>query len=200
MSSSNGTEYYLKSMNGIKVFDDGSGTVIEDDTITVATITCEKINADEFNTDTFNIEVLNTTSINSLTGNLTIDCNLTTTGTTYADTISSKTGATGTIQLIGDVLATKIKPDYIEVLNNISCLNCSADDTLNCITLQADYINISSLGNIKTSTIISPFGSLNVDSDLTTTGTLYTDTISSITAIPLRWQVSINSFKAFLVP
>ena len=53
MSSSNGTEYYLKSMNGIKVFDDGSGTVIEDDTITVATITCEKINADEFNTDTF---------------------------------------------------------------------------------------------------------------------------------------------------
>ena len=87
MSSSNGTEYYLKSMNGIKVFDDGSGTVIEDDTITVATITCEKINADEFNTDTFNIEVLNTTSINSLTGNLTVDCNLTTTGTTYADTI-----------------------------------------------------------------------------------------------------------------
>ena len=193
MSSSNGTEYYLKSMNGIKVFDDGSGTVIEDDTITVATITCEKINADEFNTDTFNLEVLNTTSINSLTGNLTIDCNLTTTGTTYADTISSKTGATGTIQLIGDVLATKLKPDYIEVLNNISCLNCSADDTLNCITLQADYINISSLGNIKTSTIMSPFGSLNVDSDLTTTGTLYTDTISSITGLTPIKTVSLDS-------
>ncbi len=52
MSSSNGTEYYLKSMNGIKVFDDGSGTVIEDDTIVVNTIDCEIINAGEFNTDT----------------------------------------------------------------------------------------------------------------------------------------------------
>ena len=38
MSSSNGTEYYLKSMNGIKSFDDGSGTIIEDDSITIATI------------------------------------------------------------------------------------------------------------------------------------------------------------------
>ena len=129
MSSSNGTEYYLKSMNGIKVFDDGSGTVIEDDTITVKTIDCEVINAGSFTTDTFNIEVLNTTSIKSLTGNITVDCNLTTTGTTYTDTISSKTGATGTIQLIGDVQATKIKSDYVEVLNNISCSNCSADDT-----------------------------------------------------------------------
>ena len=140
MTSSQGTEYYLKSMKGIKVFDDGSGTVIEDDTITVKTIDCQIINADSFFTDNFNLEVLNTTSLLSLTGNLTVDCDLTTTGTTYTDTISSKTGATGTIQLIGDVLATKIKPDYIEVLNNISCLNCSADDTLNCITLQADYL------------------------------------------------------------
>ena len=121
MSSSNGTEYYLKSMNGIKVFDDGSGTVIEDDTITVKTIDCEIINAGYFFTDNINLEVLNTTSLLSLTGNLTVDCDLTTAGTTYTDTISSKTGATGTIQLIGDVLAIKIKPDYIEVLNNISC-------------------------------------------------------------------------------
>ncbi len=29
MTSSQGTEYYLKSMNGIKSFDDGSGTVID---------------------------------------------------------------------------------------------------------------------------------------------------------------------------
>ena len=36
MSNSTGAEYYLKSMNGIKSFDDGSGTVIEDDTITCA--------------------------------------------------------------------------------------------------------------------------------------------------------------------
>ena len=40
MSSSNGTEYYLISMNGIKSFDDGSGTIIEDDSITIATIEC----------------------------------------------------------------------------------------------------------------------------------------------------------------
>ena len=87
MTSSQGTEYYLKSMNGIKVFDDGSGTVIEDDSITVNTIDCAIINTDEFNTDTFNINTLST------------------------NTISSTTGATGTIQLIGDVQATKIKSE-----------------------------------------------------------------------------------------
>ena len=65
MSSSNGTEYYLKSMNGIKVFDDGSGTIIEDDTITVKTIDCETISANSFSTNNFNLEVLNTTSITS---------------------------------------------------------------------------------------------------------------------------------------
>ena len=48
MSSSNGTEYYLKSMNGIKSFDDGSGTVIEDDSITINTIEC----TGNINTDT----------------------------------------------------------------------------------------------------------------------------------------------------
>ena len=46
MTSSNGTEYYLKSMNGIKSFDDGSGTVIEDDVITCATINCQTFSAD----------------------------------------------------------------------------------------------------------------------------------------------------------
>ncbi len=39
MSYTNGNEYIIKSMNGIKTYDDGSGTVIEDDTITVAYIT-----------------------------------------------------------------------------------------------------------------------------------------------------------------
>jgi hypothetical protein len=160
MSSSNGTEYYLKSMNGIKVFDDGSGTVIEDDSITVKTIDCETITTNSFFTDSFNLDVLNTTSITSLTGNLTVNCDLTTTGTTKTNIISSLTGATGTIGLIGDVQATKIKSDYVEVLNNITCLNCSADNTLNCITLDADYVNVSSLGNISTNTIISPSGVL----------------------------------------
>ena len=65
MTSSQGTEYYLKSMNGIKVFDDGSGTVIEDDTITVKTITCENISANELSTTTFSMGILNTTSIQS---------------------------------------------------------------------------------------------------------------------------------------
>ena len=73
MNSSQGTEYYLKSMNGIKAFDDGSGTVIEDDSITVNTIDCEIINTSEFNTDTFNINTLTTNSILSLTGNLSVN-------------------------------------------------------------------------------------------------------------------------------
>jgi hypothetical protein len=174
MSSSNGTEYYLKSMNGIKAFDDGSGTVIEDDTITVKTIDCEMITADSFFTDSFNLELLNTTSILSITGNLTVDCDLTTTGTTYTDTISSQTGATGTIAIIGDLQAIKLKSDYIEVSSNISCLNCSADYTLNCITLQADYVNVSSLGNISANTLISPSGTLTIDGNIGATGSIET--------------------------
>lgn len=174
MTSSQGTEYYLKSMNGIKVFDDGSGTVIEDDTITVKTIDCETITAGSFFTDTFNIEVLNTTSIASLTGNLTVDCDLTTNGIIYTDTISSQAGATGTIAIIGDLQAIKLKSDFVEVANNISCLNCSADYLLNCITLQADYVNVSSLGNISANTLISPSGTLTIDGNIGATGSIET--------------------------
>jgi len=181
MSSSNGTEYYLKSMNGIKAFDDGSGTVIEDDTITVKTIDCEMITADSFFTDSFNLEVLNTTSIFSITGNLTVDCDLTTNGIIYMDTISSQTGATGTIGIIGDLQAIKLKSDFVEVANNISCLNCSADYYLNCITLQADYVNVSSLGNISTNEITSPLGNLTITSGkLTANGGI--DTSGTITS------------------
>ena len=39
MSSSNGTVYYLKSMNEIKSFDDGS-TTIGDDVLIFSTIEC----------------------------------------------------------------------------------------------------------------------------------------------------------------
>jgi len=69
------------------------------------------------------------------------------------------------------VQATKIKSDYVEVLNNITCLNCSADDTLNCITLKADYVDISSLGNISTDTLTSPSGILTVSGDINNSST-----------------------------
>jgi hypothetical protein len=52
-------------MNGIKAFDDGSGTVIEDDSITVKTITCETIDTDTFNATTFSASTLNATTITS---------------------------------------------------------------------------------------------------------------------------------------
>jgi hypothetical protein len=65
MTSSQGTEYYLKSMNGIKVFDDGSGTVIEDDAITVKTITCETIDTGTLNTASFSVDSLYLPTTNS---------------------------------------------------------------------------------------------------------------------------------------
>ena len=90
MSSSNGTEYYLKSMNGIKSFDDGSGTVIEDDSITVANltstnITCETFtNTGTFYTPSFTANTVNTSFIDSALGNLTVSGDITTNGSVYA--------------------------------------------------------------------------------------------------------------------
>ena len=43
MSYTNGNEYIIKSMNGIKTFDDGSGTVIEDGVITTSDMTTSSI-------------------------------------------------------------------------------------------------------------------------------------------------------------
>jgi hypothetical protein len=152
------------------------------------------ITADSFFTDSFNLEVLNTTSIFSITGNLTVDCDLTTNGIIYTDTISSQTGATGTIGIIGDLQAIKLKSDYIEVSNNISCLNCSADYTLNCITLQADYVNVSSLGNISTNAITSPLGNLTITSGkLTANGGI--DTSGTITTYDLTVNNVIKTSK-----
>ena len=64
MTSSQGTEYYLKSMNGIKSFDDGSGTIIEDDSITVANITSSFISCETLeNTGTFYTPALSAYSL-----------------------------------------------------------------------------------------------------------------------------------------
>ena len=43
MSYTNGNEYIIKSMNGIKTYDDGSGTVIENGEITTNTMTTDDI-------------------------------------------------------------------------------------------------------------------------------------------------------------
>ena len=44
MSYTNGNEYIIKSMNGIKTFDDGSGTVIENGEINTSIMTTDEIN------------------------------------------------------------------------------------------------------------------------------------------------------------
>ena len=44
MSYTNGNEYIIKSMNGIKTFDDGSGTVIENGEINTSLMTTNDIN------------------------------------------------------------------------------------------------------------------------------------------------------------
>lgn len=45
MSSSTGSQYYTKSMNGVISFDDGNGTTIEDDAIITSDITCTTLTA-----------------------------------------------------------------------------------------------------------------------------------------------------------
>ena len=90
MTSSQGTEYYLKSMNGIKAFDDGSGTIIEDDAITIATVNatdiyCENFsNTGTFFTTAFSANSIETSSITSALGNLTVNGDITTSATINA--------------------------------------------------------------------------------------------------------------------
>ena len=93
MSSSNGTEYYLKSMNGIKSFDDGSGTVIEDDSITIATIECTG------NTNTKSITAVSM----ECTGDITCDDNITASSITTA-TIGNSVSE---MSITSDIYSTK---------------------------------------------------------------------------------------------
>jgi len=133
MTSSQGTEYYLKSMNGIKSFDDGSGTVIEDDTITVANITsnfisCETIeNTGTFYSMAFSAGTLETSFISSATGNLRIGGDITTNTNISAGSI----GTTGPISA-GSITTT----GSIGTTGSISCgeLKIGAGSTASIIT------------------------------------------------------------------
>ena len=49
MSYTNGNEYIIKSMNGIKTFDDGSGTVIGNGTITTSDMTTSSFTTTDIN-------------------------------------------------------------------------------------------------------------------------------------------------------
>jgi hypothetical protein len=69
MSSSTGSQYYTKSMNGVISFDDGNGTTIEDDAIITGDITCTTLTA----TSNINTSTINTDFINSNT-NTYIQC------------------------------------------------------------------------------------------------------------------------------
>jgi hypothetical protein len=100
-------------MNGIKSFDDGSGTVIEDDTITVANITsnfisCETIeNTGTFYSMAFSAGTLETSFISSAVGNLTIGGDITTNTNISAGSIGT-TGpiSAGSINTTGNIGAT----------------------------------------------------------------------------------------------
>ena len=60
MSSSTGSQYYTKSMNGVISFDDGNGTTIEDDAIITGDITCNTLTAtSNINTSTINTDFIN---------------------------------------------------------------------------------------------------------------------------------------------
>ena len=98
MSSSNGTEYYLKSMNGIKSFDDGSGTVIEDDSITIATIEC---------TGNTNSNSITTTSM-ECTGDITAASMGCTGGISCASITTATIGnSTSELSITSDISSTK---------------------------------------------------------------------------------------------
>ena len=113
MNSSQGTEYYLKSMNGIKAFDDGSGTVIEDDSIIVNTITCETIDTNTLNATSFNINTLTTSTIQSSTGTLTIN----------SDLIALSNISAGSIGTTGDISGNFINCNKIDALTPSSGFN-----------------------------------------------------------------------------
>ena len=125
MTSSQGTEYYLKSMNGIKSFDDGSGTVIEDDSITVANLTSSFISCETFeNTGTFytlefSANTVSTSYINSALGNLTVSGDITTSGTIYA----------GNLGITGPMSAGSLTTNTITATSSTSNVNLYSGST-----------------------------------------------------------------------
>ena len=66
MSYTNGNEYIIKSMNGIKTYDDGGGTIIEDGEITTSLMTTDDINC----LFTIRAPAVLTDSIGSATGTM----------------------------------------------------------------------------------------------------------------------------------
>ena len=171
MTSSQGTEYYLKSMNGIKAFDDGSGTIIEDDAITIATVNatdiyCENFsNTGTFFTTAFSANSIETSSITSALGNLTVNGDITTSATinagflevennVYCENITARTGMyTNTIEptitnIDINLFTTTTGTVKIGTAKKISLGNIIADDSL--------VITNGNIGTLKTAIIQPP--------------------------------------------
>ncbi len=182
MTSSQGTEYYLKSMNGIKSFDDGSGTVIEDDTITVANLTsnfisCETIeNTGTFYSMAFSAGTLETSFISSATGNLRIGGDITTNTNISAGSI----GATGSISA-GSISAGSITATgSIGTTGNIGATGSISGGSLitNTITATTNTSNANLYSGSTGSVSLGGYGDILIG-DKQTTGILYLGTTPS---------------------
>jgi hypothetical protein len=109
-------------MNGIKAFDDGSGTIIEDDAITIATVNATDINCENFSntgtffTTAFSANSIETSSITSALGNLTVNGDITTSAT--------------------------INAGFLEVDNNVYCENITARTAMYANTIEPTINNI----------------------------------------------------------
>ena len=139
MSSSNGTEYYLKSMNGIKSFDDGSGTIIQDDSITIATIECTgKINTSSITTTSMECtEDFMTASI-GCTGNISCDGNIT------ASIIT-----TASIGCTGNFTTSSISTASIGCTGGISCASITTATIGNSVSEMSITSDIYSTKQIR---------------------------------------------------
>jgi hypothetical protein len=96
MSSSTGSQYYTKSMNGVISFDDGNGTTIEDDAIITGDITCTTLTA----TSNINTSTINTDFINSNTNGY-VQC---LSDITFNGQVSASFVPTSNNQLLGGML------------------------------------------------------------------------------------------------
>ena len=134
MSSSNGTEYYLKSMNGIKSFDDGSGTIIEDDSITIATIECTG------NTNSNSI----TTASMECTGDITCE-----------GSITASRIATASIGCTGNFNTASITAASMECTGDITAASMGCTGDITCASIATAIIGNSGQEMSITSDIYS---------------------------------------------
>ena len=178
MSTTTGTSYTARSMNGIITIDDGQGTTISDGQITTNSMSLDSLYCDNIQTknNTDNAYLYTTTSgivyigQNATTSTDTINCN-TINAITPSTNVQVYQNSTGSIS-IGDLSTGNIKigtakPSGNTTIGGLSIINKSLFSALGNDIINF-FLNLTT-GSINIGNNLSSTGAINIGGSLSTT-------------------------------